>query len=66
MKAAPHRSKNLDAKLAFTIDETVIVSGLGRSSLYEAIAGGKLVPKYNSRTLITRTELVRFSRSFAA
>ena len=43
----------MNAKLAFTIPEFVEASGVGRSSVYEAIAAGRLKARKNgARTLI--------------
>jgi excisionase family DNA binding protein len=47
-----------------TLNEASIVSGIGRTKLYEAIASGELTArKFGSRTLILREELVRFLKS---
>lgn len=47
-----------------TLAEASIVSGIGRTKLYEAIAGGKLIArKYGSRTIVLRDELMRFLAS---
>lgn len=47
-----------------TLAEASIVSGIGRTKLYEAIAGGQLTArKYGSRTIVLRGELLRFLTS---
>lgn len=44
-----------------TLAEASIVSGIGRTKLYEAIADGQLTArKYGSRTIVLRGELLRF------
>jgi excisionase family DNA binding protein len=48
-------------KLAYRIDEAVKVSGLGRSFLYEQIAGGALKSfKVGGRRLIAHADLETF------
>jgi excisionase family DNA binding protein len=48
-------------KLAYRIDEAVKASGLGRSFLYEQIAGGALKSfKVGGRRLIARADLEAF------
>jgi hypothetical protein len=52
------------AKIAFTIREAVLASGLSRSMLYIAIARGVLrARKCGSRTLILDSDLRQFLRS---
>jgi hypothetical protein len=47
-----------------TLAEASIVSGIGRTKLYEAIADGQLTArKYGSRTIVLRGELLRFLTS---
>ena len=47
-----------------TLAEASIVSGIGRTKLYEAIAAGQLTArKYGSRTIVLRGELLRFLKS---
>ncbi len=47
-----------------TLAEASIVSGIGRTKLYEAIADGQLIArKYGSRTIVLRGELLRFLTS---
>ena len=47
-----------------TLAEASIVSGIGRTKLYEAIAAGQLTArKYGSRTIVLRGELLRFLTS---
>jgi excisionase family DNA binding protein len=44
-----------------TLAEASIVSGIGRTKLYEAISDGQLTArKYGSRTIVLREELLRF------
>lgn len=48
-------------KRAYTIPEAVFVSGIGRTSIYEANASGKLpFRKLGKRTLILADDLERF------
>lgn len=52
------------AKIAHTIPQAVLASGISRSALYQAIARGELpARKCGSRTLILDTDLRRFLRS---
>jgi hypothetical protein len=47
-----------------TLAEASIVSGIGRTKLYAAIADGQLTArKYGSRTIVLRGELLRFLKS---
>jgi excisionase family DNA binding protein len=47
-----------------TLAEASVVSGIGRTKLYEAIADGLLTArKYGSRTIVLRGELQRFLKS---
>ena len=47
-----------------TLVEASIISGIGRTKLYEAIADGKLTARKNgSRTIVLRDELMRFLAS---
>ena len=47
-----------------TLAEASIVSGIGRTKLYQAIADGQLTArKYGSRTIVLRAELLRFLTS---
>jgi excisionase family DNA binding protein len=47
-----------------TLAEASIVSGIGRTKLYQAIADGQLTArKYGSRTIVLRSELLRFLTS---
>ena len=47
-----------------TLAEASIVSGIGRTKLYQAIADGQLTArKYGSRTIVLRGELLRFLTS---
>ncbi|WP_352872890.1 helix-turn-helix domain-containing protein [Mesorhizobium sp. M1006] len=51
----------LEPKLAYTIDEAVAVSGLGRTSLYLAANEGRLTfRKHGKRTLILADDLRKF------
>lgn len=48
----------MSEKIAYTINEAVAASGLGRTTLYELIKKRELSPaKVGSRTLILRTDL---------
>jgi excisionase family DNA binding protein len=52
------------SKLAYTIDEAVSVSGLGRTSLYVAASDGRLPFRKNGkRTLILADDLRKFLAS---
>lgn len=54
-------------KLAYSIDEAVVASGLSRSFLYEAIKDGRLAAiKAGSRTLVTTDGLRAFLSSLPA
>ena len=47
-----------------TLAEASIVSGIGRTKLYEAIADGQLTArKYGSRTIVLKSDLLRFLMS---
>lgn len=47
-----------------TLHDASIVSGIGRTKLYEAISRGELkARKFGSRTLILREDLVGFLKS---
>jgi excisionase family DNA binding protein len=47
-----------------TLAEASIVSGIGRTKLYEAIADGQLTArKYGSRTIVLKSDLLRFLTS---
>ena len=47
-----------------TLAEASIVSGIGRTKLYEAIGEGQLTArKYGSRTIVLRRDLLRFLAS---
>jgi hypothetical protein len=55
--------RELEAE-GLTLTEASIVSGIGRTKLYEAIADGQLTArKYGSRTIVLRGELLRFLTS---
>jgi hypothetical protein len=55
------KSDNPLTKIAYTIPEAVVVSGVSRSTLYLAIAYGDLrARKFGARTLILARELRRF------
>ena len=48
-------------KVAYSIDEAVTATGLSRTTIYEAIADGRLRrKKAGRRTIILATELQRF------
>jgi excisionase family DNA binding protein len=47
-----------------TLAEASIISGIGRTKLYQAIAEGQLVArKFGSRTIILRDDLLQFLAS---
>jgi excisionase family DNA binding protein len=47
-----------------TLAEASIVSGIGRTKLYQAIADGQLTArKYGSRTIVLKSDLLRFLTS---
>ena len=49
------REDRRSAHLAYTIAQLAQVTGVGRSTLYQEIAAGRLVPsKVGRRTLVTR------------
>lgn len=51
----------LSERLTLTIDEFCESTGLGRSTVYKAVAAGDLtLCKYGKRTLITQEEARRF------
>lgn len=58
---------NLNPRLAMSVPEAVVASGLSRTSLYEAIKSGDLVArKFGSRTVILREDLLRFLNNLAS
>jgi len=55
---------NLNDRLAHTIDETVALSGLGRTTIFAAIKRGELqARKYDRRTTVLDEDLRSFLRS---
>jgi excisionase family DNA binding protein len=47
-----------------TLAEANVVSGIGRTKLYEAISNGQLTArKFGSRTIVLRDDLLRFLAS---
>jgi excisionase family DNA binding protein len=57
------RARELQVQ-GLTIAEASIVSGIGRTKLYQAISDGLLTArKYGHRTIILRDELMRFLAS---
>jgi hypothetical protein len=47
-----------------TLGQASVVSGIGRTKLYEAIAKGELIArKYGSRTIVLRGDLLLFLAS---
>lgn len=53
-----------DGKLAFTIDEAVDRSGIGRTKIFEAIKLGKLTArKAGRRTIILNDDLSNFLKA---
>jgi excisionase family DNA binding protein len=58
MKAREQQAEGL------TLGEASVVSGIGRTKLYEAIARGELIArKYGSRTIVLKSDLLRFLTS---
>lgn len=54
-------------KLSYSIKEAVEATGIGRTSLYEAIAAGTLkTRKYGAKTLILAEDLNSFLASLPA
>lgn len=54
------RKRELQAE-GLTLDEATIVSGIGRTKLYEAIGGGQLkARKFGHRTIVLRDDLLKF------
>lgn len=54
------RSRELQSE-GLTLDEASVVSGIGRTKLYEAIRDGLLkARKFGHRTIILRRDLLRF------
>lgn len=50
--------------LAYTLDQSCRIAGVGKTSIYQAIADGELTArKYGRRTLIMRTDLEAWLRS---
>ena len=61
------RSPELTLKLGLSIDETCGASGLGRTSIYEAIGSGKLIAKKaGRRTIILPKHLEAYLESLPA
>jgi hypothetical protein len=57
-------AETIIANAGFSNGGASIVSGIGRTKLYEAIADGQLTArKYGSRTIVLRGELLRFLTS---
>lgn len=57
------RAQALQAE-GLTLVEASIISGIGRTKLYQAISDGQLVArKYGSRTIILRDDLLQFLAS---
>jgi hypothetical protein len=57
------RIQNTD-KLAFTIQEAIMVSSLGQTSIYKAINDKRLIArKWGTRTIIRRADLEAFLES---
>jgi len=57
------RSRELQTE-GLTLDEASVVSGIGRTKLYEAVGNGQLTArKYGSRTIILRDDLMKFLAS---
>jgi excisionase family DNA binding protein len=57
--------KNVQQRLAVSIEDAVTASGLGRSKVYEEIRDGRLVArKVGKRTLILMTDLQAWLEAF--
>jgi excisionase family DNA binding protein len=56
------------ARLLHDIEEArQLLGGIGRSTLYKAIQGGRLKPvKIGARTMLPRTELERFASALSS
>ena len=55
------KSPELTHKLGFSIKETCLASGLGRTTIYEAIGAGELIAKKaGSRTIILPKHLAAY------
>ena len=64
---SPDKSPDINLRLALSIDETCVVSGLGRTMIYEAIGSGKLAAKKaGSRTIILTEKLKTFLENLPA
>lgn len=58
MKAREQQAEGL------TLGEASVVSGIGRTKLYEAIGRGELIArKYGSRTIVLKSDLLRFLKA---
>ena len=67
MKGRPPAQGPPAEKLAYSIPEAVRATSISRSSLYEAIADGRLIArKIGSRTIIATDELRKFIASLPA
>ena len=65
--AKPAKPPKLIPKLGLSIDETCEASGLGRTSIYEAIGDGKLIAKKaGRRTIILPKDLKAYLESLPA
>lgn len=57
----------MQAPIAHTVKDACDLTGLGRSTIYEAIKAGRLKPrKCGNRTLILHEDLKRFIESLPA
>jgi hypothetical protein len=57
------KARELQAE-GLTLGEASVVSGIGRTKLYEAIANGHLIArKCGSRTIVLKGDLLRFLTS---
>jgi excisionase family DNA binding protein len=57
----------MDAPLAVTIAEAVRLTGLGRTTIYQAVSRGELVVrKYGGRSLILRHDLIDWLENLPA
>jgi excisionase family DNA binding protein len=56
-----------DQKLAFTVDEAALRTGIGRDGIYDAVRAGALeAKKKGRRTIITAEALRRYLESLPA
>lgn len=57
----PTRSVPNDATAALTVEQTALVAGLSRTTIFKLIASGEIVArKIGRRTVVLRSDLMRF------